>query len=78
MDMMNTIKNVRQADPGRLGIKNLNDIYAEKDGSTVVAQSSETDQCIKHQENTEVPHRKSGCKDQQVEKVTENSYTCIT
>jgi hypothetical protein len=77
MDMMNTIKNVRQADPGRLGLKNMNDIYAEKDKSTVVAQSSETDHCIKHQEDTEVPPRTSGFKEQQVEEVTENSYTCI-
>jgi len=77
MDMMNAIKNVRQADPGRLGIKNVNDIYAEKDRSTVVAQSSETDHCIKHQEDTEVLPRTSGCRDQQVEEVTENSHTCI-
>ena len=74
---MNTIKNVRQADPGRQGIKNVNDIYAEKDNrSTVVVESSETDHCIKHQEDTEVLPRTSGCKDQQVEEVTENSYAC--
>ena len=74
---MNTIKSVRQADPGRLGVKNVNDIYAEKDRSTVTAQSSETDHCIKHQEDTEVSPRTSGCKGQQVEEVTDNSYTYI-
>jgi hypothetical protein len=73
MDMINTIKNVRQVEAGRLGIKNVNDMYAEKDGSTVVAQRSENDHCIKHQEDTEVPPRTSGCKNQQVEEVTENS-----
>jgi len=75
--MINTITNVRQSDPGRLRVMNVNDIYAEKDRSTVVAQSSETDHCIKYQEDTEVPPRTSGRKDQQVEEVTENSYTCI-
>jgi len=54
----------------------VNDIYVGKDRSTAVAQGSETDQCIKHQEDTEVSPRTSGCKDKQVEEVTENSYTC--
>lgn len=74
---MNTIKNARQADPGGLSVKNVDDIYAEKYRSTGVAQSSEIDHCFKHQKDTEVPPRTSGCKDQQVEEVTENSYTCI-